>query len=117
MLGSQVISQYVECYPWKAETNFGSDLQTDVEVPLSGTVRRKITYRKDERVLIRPNAKALFLIAQDYVEDFQRYIDTIQEITGLLGDAKVFSLGRGLYKSQMQNRLRRIKWLRERYKT
>lgn len=113
VLSGQVVPEYVECYPWKDETRFGSELQEDLEIPLYGEKRRKIVYRKGERVLIRPNAKALFIIVEDYVEDFQRYIDTIQEVTGLLSYAKVFSLPRGMYKSQMKRRLKRLKWLRE----
>ena len=116
ILSGQVVPEYVECYPWKGEMIFGSELEEDVEIPLYGKKRRKIVYRKEDRVLIKPNINAFFLVVEDYEEDFRRYINTIQEIIGLLRDAKVFSLARGMYKSQMIRRLKRLKWLRERYK-
>lgn len=116
VLSGQVLPDYVECYPWREDTSFGSELEEDVEIPLYGKTRKIRTYRKGERVLIKPHVKAFFLIVEDYKEDFQRYIATIQEIIGVHRDAKVFSLARGLYKSQMIRRLKRFKWLREEYK-
>lgn len=116
ILSGQVLPDYVECYPWKQDTVFGSKLEEDVEIPLFGKTRKTLTYRKEERNLIRPNVKAFFLIVENYEEDFQRYIDTIQEIIGIHRDAKVFSLARGLYKSQILRKLKTLKWLRQKYK-
>lgn len=115
LLAAQVSPEYVECYPWKEETDFGSELEENVEVPLHGKIRNKIVYKKEERVLIRPRVRAFILIVEDYKEDFERYIDTIKETTGILGDTNVFTLPRRMYKSQMIRRLKGLKWLRERY--
>ncbi len=116
LLSGLVVPDYVECYPWKEDTSFGSELEDDVEIPLYGKTRRTLTYRKGERVLIKPYVKAFFLIVEDYEEDFQRYLDTIQEIMGIHADTRVFSLARGLYKSEMIRRLKTLKRLREKYK-
>jgi len=116
ILAGQVVYKYAECYLFKEESRFGSELSEDVEVSMSGSTRRKVTYSKDERVLAKPNVQAFFLVVEDYKEDFERYVSTILEITGIVRDVQVFSLPRGLYKSQMINRLKRIKWLREKYK-
>jgi len=44
ILSGQVVPEYVECYPWKGETIFGSELEKDVEMPLYGKKRRKIEF-------------------------------------------------------------------------
>ena len=116
ILASQVKPKYANCYPWKDETSFGTELPEDIIYELSGKTRKQITYRKGERALIRPNARALFIVVEDYKEDFQRYIHTIKKVTGFIEDAEVFSIPRKLSASQIENRVRRLKHLREQYK-
>lgn len=116
LLAGQVIPEYASCYPWKVRTRFGSELSEDVTYELEGEKRREVTYRKYERTFIRPNAKALFIVVENYEEDFRRYVNTIKKITGLIEDTEVFSISKRLYRPQIENRIRRLKHLREQYK-
>lgn len=116
ILAAQVVPKYAHCYPWKGESMFGSELSEDMIYELSGKERKEITYRKDERLLIRPNARALFIVVQNYKEDFQRYVHTIRKVTGFIDDTEVFSIPKKLYGYQVENRIRRLKHLVERYK-
>jgi hypothetical protein len=112
LLAAKVMSKHAECYPWKDESGFGARLTEDRIYELG----KKITYKKDERLLVRPNVKALFIIVENYEGDFQRYINTISKTMGLIEDATVFSVPRGLKLSEVETRIRRLKHLRERYK-
>jgi hypothetical protein len=116
ILAAEVISKYVHCYPWKGESLFGLELSEDMIYELSGKKRKKITYKKGERLLIHPNAEALFIVVENYEEDFRRYIHTIRKITGFIEDAEVFAVPKKLYGYQVENRIRRLKHLREHYK-
>ena len=116
ILGGLVTSRNADCYPWGGEIPFGFELQEDVAYPLFGKTKRKRVYRQKERILIHPNVKAIFIIVQDYDDDYSRYVETIRKITNIVPDAKVFSIKKRLYKSQMKNRLQRLCWLREKYK-
>jgi len=116
ILAAQVISEYAHCYPWKGKSAFGAELSEDMIYELSGTKRRERIYRKGERLLIRPNAKALFIVVENYEEDFQRYVHTFMKLTNLLQDVGVFSVPKKMYGYQVENRIRRLKHLRERYK-